>query len=123
MKTNLLKRSTTYFTLLLFALLTTFKGIAGGPPGGCSPASNISCAAPTATCSDPTFNAGSGGSINCVTATPINMPGCESSITGTTANSADGLSVNYTGCGSSDVMVWYTFTAPASTNNFTLTPG
>jgi gliding motility-associated-like protein len=51
------------------------------------------------------------------------MPGCESCISGTSANSADGTTTTYGACGSADGIVWFTFTAQDAQNTFTLTPG
>src|SRR5688500_14867130 len=106
-------------SLLIFAILS-ISIIARALPAPCSPAGNIACSTPPPSCTDPVFNAGSGGSMNCNTATPVDMPGCESCITGTTVNSDDGTTTTFPGCGAADGMVWFTYAAPNANNVFTL---
>jgi gliding motility-associated-like protein len=125
MKNYLKKDPMRHILLLVFGLfISSLFNNLYAMPGGCAAAANIPCSGgTTVTCNDPTFNAGSGGSINCNTATPIPMPGCNSCISGTTANSQDGTTTTYNPCGSADGIVWFTFTAPDANNTFTLTPG
>ncbi|MBD3636791.1 MAG: hypothetical protein HUJ25_05560, partial [Crocinitomicaceae bacterium] len=113
-------KKTLLCTLLVFIPILS-QAMPGG--GGCNAAGNVSCGSTTPNCNDPAFNAGSGGSVDCTTATQISMPGCLSCISGTTANSQDGTTTTYPPCGDADGMVWFTFIANEATNNFTLTPG
>ncbi|MDX1653154.1 MAG: hypothetical protein R3277_11715, partial [Brumimicrobium sp.] len=111
------------FLLGIFILTTIFPAYSMPGGGGCTQAANVACGSTTPSCSDPVYNAGSGGSIDCTTASPVDMPGCQSCVSGTTANSGDGTSTTYGACGTADGMVWFTFTAPDANNSFTLTPG
>ncbi|NQZ38260.1 MAG: hypothetical protein HRT58_21550, partial [Crocinitomicaceae bacterium] len=117
---NLLK-----LTLSIFLIFTAYVTIAmpGGPGGGCTPAATIAPGVSPVSCADPTFDAGTGGSIDCATATPVAMPGCNSCISGTTANSQDGTTTTYGACGAVDGIVWFQYTVPDANNTISLTPG
>ena len=106
---------------LSFLFLLSFT-VTYGMPGGCTPAATVACGTPSVTCTDPVFNAGTGGSIDCGLPSPVAMPGCQSCISGTTVNSEDLTTTTYS-CGDVDGIVWFTMVVPDANNTFTVTPG